>query len=148
MTRSKRFTGFPRVMQRGPCLQSPCLFCVLIANVTQPPGAYETSLGDTPDLRRCLGWMSPPWVPSITAFKSCMKSEVCVSAGVGRCELSPESSKELLIVSSRIETKSFPTHCPKTRFGSGASLYPTPSTLPTLPLMEALLFPGLPQPST
>lgn len=40
--------------------------------------------------------------PSITAFKSCMKSKVWVSAGVGRYELSSESSKELVIVSSRI----------------------------------------------
>lgn len=42
--------------------------------------------------------------PSITAFESCMKSKVGVSAGVGRYELFPESSKELVIVSSRIET--------------------------------------------
>ena len=66
-----------------------------------------------------------------------------MSAGVGRYELFPESSKEPAIVLSRIETKPLPTRYPETRFGSGAFFYPTLSTLPTLPLMEGLAIPAV-----
>lgn len=103
----------------GPCSQLQSL-CPGVRTI-QPPGVSEPSLGDSPDLRRCLGWMWPAKVPSNPAFKGCVKRKVCVRAGVGGWSfpLNPLKNRNWTV---RHRGKSFPTHCPGTRFASSASL--------------------------
>lgn len=82
----------------------------------RPPRCFGAILGDAPVLKSCLGWMWAAKAPSIPAFRSCMKSEVCERAGIGRRELSPESSKE------------WELDCP----GQRANLPPLPALEPDL----------------